>query len=326
MRRTDKTGHRPAGHDLGSRDRLLCLLPGAMAAAIRAGAGAGEPGGDGGGQPAPRLEGGGEAGRGRLDHAGAALAVLAVVVLLLLWVRFPMDGDAVGGRCRGAGPAVRPGAHWLGEGRTVLARPARQRNVLDSALQYFLALSPRISVRNPGFRGGGGETFPLQSDSCQIKIPPEADPHATRTTTHPGAEGISSPDRASFGVGTRTDCAFPASGDPGGRAETGRFPEASRALSSLGQQPPGLVPKDVSEAVLAVCQGHDADVGGRRAHGGVLLGLVGQLVCLWRLHHQGYPAALQPPVHDFRLYPQNPRATWFCEAPASRRLTCDGKH
>ena len=47
----------------------------------------------------------------------------------------------------------------------------------------------------------------------------------------------------------------------------------------LGQEPLGSLPEDVREDVLALGQGHDAVGGGRLGHGGVLLGLVGQLVC-----------------------------------------------
>jgi hypothetical protein len=50
-------------------------------------------------------------------------------------------------------------------------------------------------------------------------------------------------------------------------------------LDGLGQHPPGPVPEQVGQDVVARRQGHDADVGGRLAHGGILLGLVGQMVC-----------------------------------------------
>jgi hypothetical protein len=82
-------------------------------------------------------------------------------------------------------------------------------------------------------------------------------------------------------------------GDPGG----------DLGLNGLGEQPVGAVAKDLGENVLAGGQRHDVEVGGRLVHGGVLLGLVGQMVCLKPLHHQGYPDALQTPVHDFWLYP-----------------------
>jgi hypothetical protein len=50
-------------------------------------------------------------------------------------------------------------------------------------------------------------------------------------------------------------------------------------LDGLGEHPPGPVPEDLGEDVLALGQGDDADLGGRLIHGGVLLGLVGQMVC-----------------------------------------------
>ena len=50
-------------------------------------------------------------------------------------------------------------------------------------------------------------------------------------------------------------------------------------LDGLGEHPPGAVPEDLGEDVLAGRRGHDADVGGRLVHGEVLLGLVRQLVC-----------------------------------------------
>ena len=60
----------------------------------------------------------------------------------------------------------------------------------------------------------------------------------------------------------------------------GLDPGGGFGLDGLGQQPAGAVPEDLGEDVLAGGQGHDADVGGRLVHGGVLLGLVGQMVCL----------------------------------------------
>ena len=51
--------------------------------------------------------------------------------------------------------------------------------------------------------------------------------------------------------------------------------------------------------VLAGGQGHDADVGGRLVHGGVLLGLVGQMVCLNCLHHQDTPPPFELPYTTF---------------------------
>jgi hypothetical protein len=58
-------------------------------------------------------------------------------------------------------------------------------------------------------------------------------------------------------------------GDPGG----------GLGLDGLGEHPTGTVAEDLGEDVLLGGQGHDADVGDRLVHGGVLLGLVGQLVC-----------------------------------------------
>jgi site-specific DNA recombinase len=50
-------------------------------------------------------------------------------------------------------------------------------------------------------------------------------------------------------------------------------------LDGLGQHPSGPIPEQVGQHVLARQQGHGRDVDGRLAHGGVLLGLVGPLVC-----------------------------------------------
>ena len=57
-------------------------------------------------------------------------------------------------------------------------------------------------------------------------------------------------------------------------------PGGDLGLDGLGQQASGPVPEEVGEHVLARGQGHDADVGGRLAHGGVLLGLVGHRCAL----------------------------------------------
>lgn len=46
-------------------------------------------------------------------------------------------------------------------------------------------------------------------------------------------------------------------------------------LDGLGQQASSPAPEEVGEHVLAGGQGHDADLGGRRTRGGVLLSLVG---------------------------------------------------
>ena len=56
-------------------------------------------------------------------------------------------------------------------------------------------------------------------------------------------------------------------------------PGGDLGLDGLGEHPAGAIPEDLGEDVLAGRQGHDADVGGRLVHGGVLLGLVGQMVC-----------------------------------------------
>ena len=56
-------------------------------------------------------------------------------------------------------------------------------------------------------------------------------------------------------------------------------PGGDLGLDGLGEHPAGPVPEELGEDVLAGGQGHDADVGGRLIHGGVLLGLVGHMVC-----------------------------------------------
>ena len=56
-------------------------------------------------------------------------------------------------------------------------------------------------------------------------------------------------------------------------------PGGDLGLDGLGEHPPGPVPEEVGEDVLAVGQRHDADLGCRLTHGGVLLGLVGLMVC-----------------------------------------------
>ena len=56
-------------------------------------------------------------------------------------------------------------------------------------------------------------------------------------------------------------------------------PGGDLGLDGLGEHPPGPVPEEVGEDILAGGQGHDADLGGRLTHGGVLLGLVGPMVC-----------------------------------------------
>jgi hypothetical protein len=56
-------------------------------------------------------------------------------------------------------------------------------------------------------------------------------------------------------------------------------PGGDLGLDGPGEHPAGPVAEDLGEDVLAGGQGHDADVGGRLVHGGVLLGLVGHMVC-----------------------------------------------
>ena len=80
-------------------------------------------------------------------------------------------------------------------------------------------------------------------------------------------------------------------------------PAGDLGLDGLGRQAACPAPQQAGQQVPLGGQGHDADAGGRLAHGGGLLGLVGPRCARSRLHHQGYPAALQPPAHDCRLYP-----------------------
>ena len=56
-------------------------------------------------------------------------------------------------------------------------------------------------------------------------------------------------------------------------------PGGDLGLDGPGEHPPGPLPEDLGEDVPAGGQGHDADVDGRLVHGGVLLGLVGHMVC-----------------------------------------------
>ena len=56
-------------------------------------------------------------------------------------------------------------------------------------------------------------------------------------------------------------------------------PGGDLGLDGLGQKPASPIPQEVGEHVLAGYQGHDADLGCRLTHGGVLLGLVGHMVC-----------------------------------------------
>ena len=55
-------------------------------------------------------------------------------------------------------------------------------------------------------------------------------------------------------------------------------PGGDLGLEVLGEQPAGAVPQELGEDILASGLRHGEDVGGRLVHGGVLLGLVGQLV------------------------------------------------
>jgi hypothetical protein len=57
-------------------------------------------------------------------------------------------------------------------------------------------------------------------------------------------------------------------------------PGGDLGLDGLGQEATCPVPQDVGQHVLARRQWHDADVGCRLAHGGVLLGLVGHRCAL----------------------------------------------
>jgi hypothetical protein len=56
-------------------------------------------------------------------------------------------------------------------------------------------------------------------------------------------------------------------------------PGGDLGLDGLGQEASSPVPEEVGEHVLAGDQGHDANLGSRLTHGGVLLGLVGHMVC-----------------------------------------------
>jgi hypothetical protein len=56
-------------------------------------------------------------------------------------------------------------------------------------------------------------------------------------------------------------------------------PGGDLGLDGLGQEASSPVPEQVGEHVLAGCQGHDTDLGCTLTHGGVLLGLVGLMVC-----------------------------------------------
>ena len=56
-------------------------------------------------------------------------------------------------------------------------------------------------------------------------------------------------------------------------------PGGDLGLDGLGQEASSPVPKEVGKHVLAGDHGHDADLGCRLTHGGVLLGLVGLMVC-----------------------------------------------
>src|SRR5262245_40845731 len=84
-------------------------------------------------------------------------------------------------------------------------------------------------------------------------------------------------------------------------------PGGDLGLDGLGEHLAGAVAEDLGEDVLAGGQGHDADVGGRLVHGGVLLGLVGRMVCLYWMHHQDTPPPFKLPYTTFGYTPVNRR-------------------
>jgi len=55
-------------------------------------------------------------------------------------------------------------------------------------------------------------------------------------------------------------------------------PGSDLGLNGLGQEPPGPVPQQLGQDILALGRGQDADVGGGLGHPGVPLGPVSQLV------------------------------------------------
>jgi hypothetical protein len=72
-------------------------------------------------------------------------------------------------------------------------------------------------------------------------------------------------------------------------------PGGDLGLDGLGEHLAGALPEDLGEDVLAGGHRHDADVDGRLVHGGVLLGLVGRLVCLYWWQHQDTPPPFKLP-------------------------------
>ena len=80
-------------------------------------------------------------------------------------------------------------------------------------------------------------------------------------------------------------------------------PGGDLGLDGLGQEPPGPVPEEVGEDVLAGCQGHDPDLGCRLIHGGVLLGLVGLGVLFSDCITKDTPPPFTPPNTTFGYTP-----------------------
>ena len=78
-------------------------------------------------------------------------------------------------------------------------------------------------------------------------------------------------------------------------------PGGDLGLDGLGEHLTGPVPEELGEDVLAARQWHDADLGGRLAHGGVLLGLVGQFG-VGQTSPRIPAAFFISSIHDFRQY------------------------
>jgi site-specific DNA recombinase len=116
-----------------------------------------------------------------------------------------------------------------------------------------------------GGQDGGGELLPL------LRVPPVVDPRRLDLdVAQPGLDGplgqvAVADDLATSLVVLEVGVVV----DPGG----------DLGLGGLGEHPPCPVPEEVGKDILAGGRGHDADLGGRVTHGGVLLGLVGQMVC-----------------------------------------------
>jgi hypothetical protein len=116
-----------------------------------------------------------------------------------------------------------------------------------------------------GGQDGGGELLPL------LRWPPVVDPRLLNLDLSeagldgPLGEVAVADDLAASPVVPEVGMVV----DPGG----------DLGLDGLGEHAAGPVPEEVGEDVLAGSRRHDAEVGGRLAHGGVLLGLVGQMVC-----------------------------------------------